>query len=149
MYEIEDISKVEDKLIVKYSKWSKILLLITVLFSLWILFVALTTIILKFEPAWALFTLDVWIYVWCLVVVFFILLVLVFFFHYSSVRKKRLEQERPKPEFIDGKRLYVYTCPKGCEGGIFSKTYIKIDDNNILRLRTLMIPPNELWEKKD
>jgi len=149
MYEIEDISKVEDKLIVKYSKWSKIFLLITVLFSIWILFVALTNIILKFEPAWALFTLDIWIYVWCLIVGFFILLELIFFFHYSSVRKKRLEQEKPKPEFIDGKRLYVYTYPKGSEGGIFSKTYIKIDDNSILRLRTIMIQPSELWQKKD
>ncbi len=149
MYEIEDISKVEDKLIVKYSRLSKILLVITVLFSLWILFVALANIILKFEPAWAFFTLDVWIYVWCFVVCFFILLILIFFFHYSSVRKKRLEQEKPKPEFIDGKRLHIYTCPKGSEGGIFSKTYIKIDDNNILRLRTLMIPPNELWEKNN
>ena len=149
MYEIEDISKVEDKLIVKYSKWSKILLVLTVLFSLWVVFVALTNIILKFEPTWALFTLDNWISVWCVVVGFFILFEIVFFFHYSSVRKKRLEQEKPKPEFIDGKRLHVYTYPKGYEGGIFSKTYIKIDDNNILRLRTLMIPPNELWEKKN
>jgi len=145
MYEIEDISKVEDKLIVKYSRLSKIFLLITVLFGIWILFIALTTILLKFEPAWALFTLDIWMYAWCFVVVFFILLILVFFFHYSSVKKKRIEQEKPKPEFIDGKRLYVYTYPKGYEGGIFSKTYIKIDDNNVLRLRTLMIPPNELW----
>jgi len=149
MYEIEDISKIEDKLIFKYSKWSKIILIITVLFSLWVVFVALTTIILKFGPTWALLTLDSWIYAWCVVVGFFILLELIFFFHYSSVRKKRLEQEKPKPEFIDGKRVYVYTYPNGFEGGIFSKTYIKIDDNNILRLRTLMIPPNELWEKKD
>jgi len=149
MYEIEDISKVEDKLIAKYSKWSKILLLILVLFSIWVVFVAFTTLVLAFEPAWSLLTLDYWIYVWFVVIVFFVLLALFFFFNYSSVRKKRLEQEKPKPEFIDGKRLHVYTYPKGSEGGIFSKTYIKIDDNNILRLRALMIPPNEIWEKKD
>ncbi len=148
MYEIEDISKVEDKLRSRYSKLSKILLIVTILFSFWIVFVALANIILKFEPTWAVLTLDSWIYVWCIVVGFFILFILVFFFHYSSVKKKRVEQEKPKPEFIDGKRLHIYTDPKGCEGGIFSKTYIKIDDNNILRLRTLMIPPNELWEKK-
>ena len=34
------------------------------------------------------------------------------------------------------------------EGGIFSKTYIHINDKTILRLRTLMIPPEDLWGEK-
>ena len=53
------------------------------------------------------------------------------------------------PEFIDGKYIHVFTYPKGIEGGIFSKTYVEIDSENILRLRTLIIPPNELWSKNE
>ena len=53
------------------------------------------------------------------------------------------------PEFIDGKYIHVFTYPKAMEGGIFSKTYIEIDTENVLRLRTLIIPPNELWSKNE
>ena len=52
-------------------------------------------------------------------------------------------------EFINEKKVHIYTYPKGITGGIFSKTYIDIDGHNILRLRTLMIPPGELWGKKE
>jgi len=51
-------------------------------------------------------------------------------------------------EYINGKKIHIYTSPKGTEGGIFSKTYIEIDEHNLLRLRTLMIPPGELWGKE-
>ncbi len=40
------------------------------------------------------------------------------------------------------------TYPEGVEGGIFSKTYVGIDEHNVLRLRTLMVPPDELWSQK-
>jgi hypothetical protein len=54
-----------------------------------------------------------------------------------------------KPEFIDGKYVHVFTYPKGIEGGIFSKTYIEIDTENVLRLRILIASPNELWSNKE
>ena len=78
----------------------------------------------------------------------FILLELIFYLHFSSVSKKTFEVEKPKQEFIDGKKVHVFTHPKGIEGGIFSKTYIEIDEKNVLRLRTPMIPPEKLWDKK-
>jgi hypothetical protein len=53
------------------------------------------------------------------------------------------------PDYIHGKRLYIYTNPSDSKGGIYSKTYIKIDENNVLRIRNLMIPPDELWNKKE
>ena len=60
-----------------------------------------------------------------------------------------MEAEKPKPEFIDGKRVYVYSHPERMEGGIFSKTYIAIDKHSVLRLRSLMVPPNHLWNKDE
>jgi hypothetical protein len=71
------------------------------------------------------------------------------FFQYFSVKNKRAIVEKPKEEFIAGKKVHVFTYPQGIEGGIFSKTYIEVDVDNILRLRTLMIPPEELWESKE
>ena len=53
--------------------------------------------------------------------------------------------EKPKPEYIDGKIVVDITFPRGTDGGVYSKTYIEIDESSILRLKNLMIPPNELW----
>ena len=64
-------------------------------------------------------------------------------------KKKRMEKGKIEPEYINGKRVHVLTFPHGKEGGIFSKTYIQIDEDNVLRLRTLLIPPDELWGKKE
>jgi preprotein translocase subunit YajC len=49
-------------------------------------------------------------------------------------------------ENVDGKKVIAFTNPEDAQGGIFSKTYIKIDDTYVLRLRELMIPPEDLWD---
>ena len=43
---------------------------------------------------------------------------------------------------------FAITYPKGIEGGVFSKTYVELDNHNIVRLRALMIHPGELWSDK-
>jgi hypothetical protein len=94
---------------------------------------------------WALLNLESWIIALGVLFVIFIILELIFYSHLSSVKNKRIESKKPKIEFINGKRVIVFTYPKGKEGGIFSKTYIDIDENSVLRLKSLMIPPEELW----
>ena len=148
MYEIGELVEIEDKLSTKYSKLSKIFLAITILLILWIVLIIIG-ITFELGPTWALLTLDNWIYAWCVLIGFFVILDIIFYLHYMSLRNKRIKKEKPEPEYYSGKRLYVYTYPKGAEGGIYSKTYIKIGENSILRLRTLMIPPGELWSKKE
>jgi len=149
MLEIEEISKVEDKLKARYSTLSKVFVAISILFIIWVFVVLLGIYLLGQGYNWALLSLDNWVYVLCALLGFFIVLEIIFYLHYNSVSKKRLDVEKPELEFTQGKRLYVYTHPKGAEGGIYSKTYIKIDENNVLRLRTLMIPPQEIWIKKE
>lgn len=146
---LEKLDNVEDKLRIRYSRLTKILIVFVMLFIIWVLIVTLGIAVLEMSPNWAFLTLDGWLYVWSVVIVVFIVLELVFYFHYKSVGKTSVEFEEAKPEFVHGKRLYVYSHPKGVEGGIYSKTYITIDENSVLRLRTLMIPPVELWIKKD
>ena len=128
------------------SRLIKLFLLITFLLIICVAIVFLG-ITLGSGHNWALFGIDTWIIALCAIFGFFIILELIFFFHFLSVRNKTIELQKPKKEFIDGKRVYVFTYPKGKEGGIFSKTYIEIDDDNILRLRSLMIPPKDLWGK--
>ena len=144
---ITELRNIESRLIRRYSKLIKLFLLITILFIICIsiVFVGIT---LGFAHNWALLGIDTWIIAIIAIFGFFIILELIFFFHFSSVRNKTIELQKPKKEFIDGKRVYVFTYPKGKEGGIFSKTYIDIDNDNILRLRSLMIPPEDLWRKK-
>ena len=138
-----------NKLVVMYPMLSKLFLITSILFIIWILFVAMGAFILEMGPNWALLNLENWITAWCVLTVIFIILEVVFYFQYTSKVDKRVESKEPESEFLHGKRLYVYTHPAGTEGGIFSKTYISIDENNVLRLRGLIVPPNEVWNKKE
>lgn len=139
----------EDKLRSRYSKLLKLFLLITIIFILWIVIVFLGTTIWGYSYNWAILSLENWLYILSGFLVFIILLNIVLYFHFSRVIKKRVEEEKPKPEYVNGKLVNVFTHPIGKEGGIFSKTYIEIDKHNILRLRSLMIPPEDLWSKKE
>jgi hypothetical protein len=144
----KNFDSVDNKLLVLYTRLIKIFLIISVLFFIWIVIIALGNFILEFEPNWAIFDLTNWILIWCFLISFFIILEIIFYIHYISTIDNRIEFVEPEPEFIHGKRLYVYTYPIGSKGGIFSKTYIQIDDKSVLRLKNLIIPPGELWNKE-
>ena len=132
-----------------YPKLSKLFLITSILFIIWILFVAMGAFILEMGPNWALLNLENWITTWCVLTVIFIILEVVFYFQYTSKVDKKLELDKHEPELLHDKRVYAYTYPTGAEGGIFSKTYISIDENSVLRLRGLMIPQQKLWDKKE
>ena len=137
----------EDRLIKRYSLWSKLILLISIVLIVWILVVFMGILFWESGPNWAVISLDLWLIVLSVIFALFIILELVFYMHYNSVRDKRIILETPKPEYIDGKLVVIFTHPAGIEGGIFSKTYINIDKKSVLRLRTLLIPPEDLWKK--
>jgi hypothetical protein len=147
--EIEKVEMVKDKLGARYSKLSKVFIFITILFIIWVVIIALRIYLFELDYNWALLSLNNWVYACCLLIGFFIILEVFFYLHYNIARDKRLIQEKTKPQFYRGKRLYLYTQPKDTEGGIYSKTYIKIDENSVLRLRTLMVPPGALRGKKE
>jgi hypothetical protein len=63
-------------------------------------------------------------------------------------QRARKKKEVTPAQFIKGKRVHNFTIPTGAKGGIFSKTYIKIDDYSVLDLRYQITPPYELWGKK-
>jgi hypothetical protein len=92
---------------------------------------------------------DQWILSSIILYSIFIGLVLLFVLHYFIVKKRQIEREKPKPLFFKGKRLHTYTLPDNSKGGIFSKTFVKIDNDSILSLRYQMIQPRDLWSKKE
>jgi hypothetical protein len=141
-----EIRRLEGKIASRYSFLSRMFLVLSIIFIILIGIIFTGVFILNSGHDWALLSLNNWIMVISALFALFIILNLIFYFHFTSVKNKRIELEKPKPEFIDGKKVHVYTYPKGIEGGIFSKTYIEIDGHNLLRLRTLMIPPEDLWK---
>ena len=144
-----EIERDEDKLQRRYLKVLKIILLVSIIYLFWTVFHIISVYFLGFGNKWATFTMDQWILSSIILYSIFIGLVLLFVLHYIIVKKRRVEREKPKPQFFKGKKLYIYTVPKGSKGGIYSKTFINIDRDNVLSVRFQMIPPNNLWGKTE
>ena len=144
-----EVERDEDKLKVRYLKISKIIVLLAVIYLIWTVFNIISVYFLGFSNKWAAFTMDQWILSSIIFFSICIGLVLLFVLHHYIIKKRRIESEKPKPAFYKGKRLYIHTLPDRSKGGIFSKTFVKIDEDTILSLRFQMIPPINLWGKTE
>ena len=132
----------------RYIKISKILAIISLLYIIWIAFIIAGVYFFELGYRALIFSPEDWIYSCIILISLFILFEIIFVFHFVMVKKRKVEAEKPKPEYFKSKRIYIFTYPHDSKGGAFSKTYIHIDENNILNLRTLMISAGELWQKK-
>ena len=137
----------EEKLKRRYLKASKLLFFFTILYSLWVAIVIMGVYFLQLENKWAVFTLGQWILSAIILISVVIILEIIFLLHNALLRKKQLHPEQPI-QYIQGKEVHNYTIPTDAKGGIFSKTFIIIDEDRVLNLRYQMIPPNDLWGKK-
>ncbi len=137
----------EDILKIRYLKTSKIILILAVIYALWITILIISVYFLGIYKL-AFLTMDQWIISSIILLGVFVGLNVIFILHHYMVKRKRIESEKPKPPYYKGKKLHMYTLPADSKGGIFSKTYVKIDGDNILNLRFQMIPPYEMWGKK-
>ena len=127
-----------------YLKLSKIILLLVIIYSIWIGIIIIGVYFIGSGNKWAFLTMDQWIISSVVLFSIFVVLEILFFVHYFVVKKKRIESEKPKTLFFKGKNLHIFTLPTGSNGGIYSKTYINIDNENILNLRYQILPPNEI-----
>ena len=142
---LEELRNTEIKLRNRYSKLFMFFLIITIIIIILIAIVAIGIIFLGLGNKWILMSFEGWMVTLSSLIVIFIFFELIFYLHYHIIRRDIRKLEKPQPEFIDGKKVLAYTFPKGVEGGVYSKTYIEIDHQSVLRLRNLMIPPEELW----
>jgi len=139
----------EEKLKRRYLRISKLILLFVMIYALWIAIVIMGTYLLGMGLNWAAFTVEQWVLSAIVFFVVFIVLELLFFLHLSMKKQRARKKKEVTPaQFIKGKRVHNFTIPTGAKGGIFSKTYIKIDDYSVLDLRYQITPPYELWGKK-
>jgi hypothetical protein len=133
-------------------KATKFFFLFTVLYTLWIAVVIMGVYFLHLGNKWAILSMEQWILSAIALISVAIGLEVVLLIQYTLSRKKQLEQLEPKKqkqkEYIQRKQLHNYTIPFDAKGGIFSKTYILIDEERVLNLRYQMIPPNDLWRQQ-
>jgi len=142
----EETNLSNNKLELLYPKFSKIFLVISILCILWIIIVIIGIYSLEMNHNWAVLTLNNWVLFVSILIGIFIILNLFFYYHYFFSIGKIIEFEESEEEFLHGKHIFIYTYPSDSKGGIFSKTYIQIDETSVLRLRNLMIPPDDLWK---
>jgi hypothetical protein len=134
----------EKKISARYRWFFRQFFFISIILISLVVIAAIGIVYLGLGTNWFLFNFEGWIFGVLLAIGLFVLLEILFFLHFFFYRRKRLRLEQPQPEYIDGKIIIDITFPKGIDGGVFSKTYIEIDNNSILRLRNLMIPPDEI-----
>lgn len=137
----------EENLKRRYLRFSRFILLLAICCSLWITILLLGTYYWGYGNKWAFLSLNEWIYSIIGVIVLFILLEFFFIFHHFKVRRYLMGYHL-KPRYFQGKRLYHYTIPKDAKGGIFSKTFVAVDEQTIITFRYQMIPSQDLWGSK-
>ena len=141
---IQDLIEYENKIRYRYIRFISVFLLIGIALFIWVLIVFSGILFWNYSNNWAGLGLDVWIYLVSIIIAVIIIINLFLFFHYRSIDSKRIEMLKPQPEFINGKQVHVFTFPEDFQGGVFSKTYVNIDDHNLLRVRTVIVDPEDL-----
>ena len=139
----------EEKQKQRLLKVSKLIFLIIMIYSLWIALLIIGAYFLEYGNKWAYFTVEQWILSAIVLIIIAICLEIILIILFILSKKKQLQFEKQKqPTYLEGKQLHNYTIPVNAKGGIFSKTYILIDQTHVLNLRYQMIPPYDLWGQK-
>lgn len=152
-------AKLEDinlRLRAKYRRITLLLLIIAIIFTIWTLVVIFAVFSLQLAGRWTLISPTYWVLADIVIVALFLVADGMIFrryqakirpYHPKPAREKKTKkaEKEPAPQMMKGRAVYTVTLPMGAKGGIFSKTYIAIDDSRVLQLRYQMIPPTSLW----
>ena len=88
MSEIEvksELRAVENELVDKYSKLTKLFFLISLLLTVLVLVIGIGAVVLKYGPNWAGLTLEHWAYLVSIILVFFLILEFSFYKRYIAI----------------------------------------------------------------
>ena len=121
---------------------------IAIIITLWISLVIISIYFFGRANNWAGLSMDHWILIGISLIILFIIITIGTNILPIIKARQKIHREKQKPKFYQGKRIHEYTFPPQSEGGIFSRTYISIDDKNILNFRYQMISSDQLWPKK-
>ena len=114
---------------------------------MWIVIVLSAVSLLDFDPDWTGLSLSLWLLVISVLFGIFIIIDILMYSSPSLFVKGDIQEfsANLSDEYLDGMKVFQYTFPKNRTGGIFSKTYVKIDGSNLLRIRNQMITAESLW----
>lgn len=60
-----------------------------------------------------------------------------------------IEQKWVEPELMEGRQVLGFAYPVNLTGGVYANTFMDIDGNNVLKLRTLLAKPCALCEERE
>ncbi len=123
---------------------SRLFIFLSIILLLWIIIVAAGIIINEMDSNWAYLSLENWVLFSIITILIFAVIEILYYIYTYYFSEKIIEFEEFEPEKLHGKKVYIYTNPKDSKGGVFSKTYIQINNESVLRIRNQMIPPEEL-----
>jgi hypothetical protein len=128
---------------------SKFLFLFIVIYIIWIALLITGVYFLKLGDKWAILTVEQWIWSAIVLISIAIGIEIILLIYYILSKKKQIQPEKQKNlGFLQGRQVHNYTIPFNAKGGIFSKTFIIIDEKHILNLRYQMVSPYDLWGQK-
>jgi len=124
----------------KAKKWTRIILIIALLYLIWMVIVFSTIFVLGFSYTWSILTFDTWIMIGIVLYSILITMELVIILYYFYLKREK-KLKAPIFEEVEEKEknIITYTYPKDVEGGVFSSSYVDVDENTTLRLRTLLV----------
>ena len=131
----------------------KVFLILTVVFIMWVFILLSAPMFGVFEPDWAGLSPSLWLIILSVLIGVFIVIDIILYatpsFYVSTSVSDAIAQpvEFPEVEQRMGKDVYEFTYPVGSKGGVFSKTYVQIQDNAIIRVRNQMIKKDDVWKK--
>ena len=137
----------------KYIVLPKLFLILTVIFIMWIVVLLSGPLFGVFDPHWTGLSPSLWMILISILIAVFIIIDIIlyatphFFISGSYYDLSYDPVEFPEIEQRNGKQVYEYTYPVGAKGGVFSKTYIQIDDQTVVRVRNQMISKEKIWNK--
>lgn len=121
----------------QYSFLMKLALVILILYTLWVAVIIVSIYYLNLGYRWSILSMEEWFIVGCVLFAFIIILEVICITRVAPSRKKEEASKKLMVEkkVVEGKNIWVYTHPEGVKGGVFSKTYVPVDDENYLELR--------------
>ena len=131
-----------------YILLPKLFLVLAIVFFMWIVVVISGPVILGWSSTWAGLSISLWILIISVLIGLFIILDIILYLRPIPVGNESFFQDASTSEISTGLNVHNYTFPSEAQGGLFSKTYVKIDDANVLRIRNQMVSSEQLWKKK-
>ena len=131
-----------------YVLLPKLFLVLAIVFFMWIVVVISGPIILGWSSNWAGLSISLWIIIISVLIGMFIILDIILYLRPVPVGNEAFFQDVATTDVSTGLYVHNYTYPSEAKGGLFSKTYVKIDDTNVIRIRNQMVSADKLWEKK-